>query len=46
MREPGSRGRVLNNLLGFKKKREVDIAEAREQLRAMAELVVLYDRNH
>jgi cell filamentation protein len=44
--EPGSRGRVLKNLLGIKKKREMDIAEAREQLRAMAELVALYDRNH
>ena len=44
--EPGSRGRVLKNQLGIKKKREMDITEAREQLRAMAELVVLYDRNH
>ena len=44
--EPGSRGRVLKNLLGIKKKREMDIAEAREQLRAMADLVVLCDRNH
>lgn len=44
--EPGSRGRVLKNLLGIKKKREMDIAEAREQLRAIAELVVFYDRNH
>jgi cell filamentation protein len=44
--EPGSRGRVLKNVLGIKKKREMDIAEAREQLRAMAELVRLYDRNH
>jgi cell filamentation protein len=44
--EPSSRGRVLKNLLGIKKKREMDIAEAREQLRAMAELVRIYDRNH
>lgn len=44
--ESGSRGRVLKNLLRIKKKREMDIAEAREQLRAMAELVALYDRNH
>lgn len=44
--EPGSRGRVLRNLLGIKKKREIDTIEAREQLRAMADLVMLYDRNH
>lgn len=44
--EPGSRGRVLKNLLGMRKKREMDIAEAREQLRAMADLVALYDRKH
>ncbi len=44
--EPGSRGRVLKNLLGIKKKREMDITEAREQLRAMADLVVLYDSKH
>ena len=44
--EPGSHGRVLKNLLGIKRKREIDITEAREQLRAMAELVVLYDKKH
>lgn len=44
--EPGSRGRVLRNLLGIKKKREMDRVELREQLRAMAELVDLYDRDH
>ena len=44
--EPGSRGRVLKNLLGISKKREMDIVEAREQLRAMADLVLLYDKNH
>jgi hypothetical protein len=33
--EPGSRDRVLKNLLGIKSKREMDRTEAREQLRAM-----------
>lgn len=44
--EPGSRGRVLKNLLGIKKKREMDRAEAREQLRALEELASLYDQHH
>ena len=30
--EPGSRRRVLRNLLGIKKKRELDHVELREQL--------------
>ncbi len=44
--EPGSRGRVLKNLRGITHKREMDIEEAREQLRAMADLVRLYDKSH
>lgn len=44
--EPGSRGRVLRNLLGINKKREMDRIELREQLRAMAELFDRYDRDH
>jgi cell filamentation protein len=44
--EPGSRGRVLKNLLGITRKREMDIVEANEQLRAMADLVRLYDKKH
>lgn len=44
--EPGSRGRVLKNLLGIKKKREMDRVEAREQLRALEELASLYDQPH
>lgn len=44
--EPGSRGRVLKNLLGIKKKREMDRIEAREQLRALEELASLYDQHH
>lgn len=44
--EPGSGGRVLKNLLGIKKKREMDRVEAREQLRALEELTALYDQHH
>lgn len=44
--EPGSRGRVLKNLLGIKGKREMDCVEAREQLRALEELSNLYDADH
>ena len=44
--EPGSLGRVLRNLLGIKRKRGMDQVEAREQLRALEELVRLYDESH
>lgn len=44
--EPGSRGRVLKNLLGIKSKREMDRVEAREQLRTLEELSNLYDADH
>jgi cell filamentation protein len=44
--EPGSRGRVLRNLLGITSKREMDRTELDEQLRTMAELVDRYDRDH
>lgn len=44
--EPGSRGRVLKNLLGIKSKREMDRVEVREQLRALEELSNLYDADH
>ena len=44
--ESGSRGRVLKNLLGIKRKREMDDVEAREQLRALRELIVVYDESH
>ncbi len=43
--EPGSRGRVLKNLLGTKSKREMDRTEAQGQLRALEELSRVYDRN-
>jgi cell filamentation protein len=44
--EPGSRGRVLKNLLGIKNKRQMDKVEAREQLRALDELVKIYGPSH
>ena len=44
--EPGSRGRVLKNLLGIKSKREMDQVEAQEQLRTLEELVRIYDQTH
>jgi len=44
--ELGSRGRVLKNLLGIKSKREMDKVEAREQLRALDELVGIYGPRH
>lgn len=34
--EPGSRRRVLRNLLGIKRKREIEHVELREQLRSHA----------
>jgi len=44
--EPGSRGRVLKNLRGITSKREMDEAEAREQLRALRELMTIYGVHH
>jgi cell filamentation protein len=44
--QPGSRGRVLKNLLGIQSKREMDRAEAREQLRALEDLVKIYSQTH
>ncbi len=44
--EPGSRKRVLKNLLGIKSKREMDRIEAREQLRALEGLSRTYDIDH
>lgn len=44
--EPGSRGRVLRNRLGIKKKREMDRVELREQLRAMDALFDSYGQDH
>lgn len=44
--EPGSRGRVLRNLLGIKTKRAMDQKEAQEQLRALNEIAKLFGENH
>jgi len=44
--EPGSHGRVLKNLLGITRKREMDDVEARELLRALEELIRIYDDRH
>lgn len=44
--EPGSHGRVLKNLLGIKSKREMDRVEAREQFRALEELIRIYEQDH
>ncbi len=44
--EPGSRRRVLKNLLHITSKREMDRIEGREQVRALEELAGFYDRGH
>ena len=44
--EPGSRRRVLKNLLGITSKRAMDRMEGREQLRVLEELAGFYDRDH
>jgi fido (protein-threonine AMPylation protein) len=44
--EPGSGGRVLKNLLGIKRKREMDQIEGREQRRALDELIRIYEKDH
>ena len=44
--EPGSRQRVLKNLLGITSKRKMDQLEGREQVRALEELAASYDKDH
>ena len=44
--EPGSGSRVLRNLLGIKRKREMDRIEGREQVRALEELLGMYGKSH
>jgi len=44
--EPGSRGRVLKNLLGIMKKREMDAAETAEHGRIFAELLAHFGPAH
>jgi cell filamentation protein len=44
--QPGSRGRVLRNLLGIISKRKMDEIEASEQKRALEEMLSLYTLDH
>lgn len=44
--EPGSRGRVLRNLIGISSKRLMDETEAREQKRALKDILSLYSLRH
>jgi len=44
--EPGSQGRVLRNLLGNKRKKEMGAVESTELLRTTEKLIRLYDGNH
>lgn len=44
--EPGSRKRVLKNLLGITSKCDMDRIEGQAQVQALEKLVALYDANH
>ena len=44
--EPGSRGRVLRNKLGIKRKREMDRTEAEALQIAIDKFLAMYDRKH
>jgi len=44
--EPGSQGRVLRNLIGIKRKREMDRAEGKELVRTFESLISGYDESH
>ncbi len=44
--EPGSRGRVLKNLLGIKRKREMDEAESEALKIALGKFFSMYDENY
>lgn len=44
--EPGSRGRVLKNLLGIKKKRQMDRAETSVLIQVQEQMVFAYKRSH
>ena len=44
--EPGSHGRVLKNLLRISRKRDMDEVEAREQKRALKEILSIYTFDH
>jgi cell filamentation protein len=44
--EPNSQGRVLRNLIGMKRKREMNAVESAELIRTTEKLISVYDRNH
>jgi cell filamentation protein len=44
--EPGSRGRVLRNLIGIKSRREMDEAEGKALVGTVEKLIRGYDSNH
>ena len=44
--EPGSRERVLRNLIGVKSKREMDRVEGEELVRTFQKIVGVYDETH
>ena len=44
--EPESRGRVLKNLLGINRKRDMDERETQEQMRTFQELLRVYSLDH
>ena len=44
--EPGSRHRVLKNLLGITSKREMDQLEGREQVRSLEDVAAFFDKDH
>ena len=44
--EPGSRQRVLKNLLGITSKREMDQLEGREQVRSLEDVAAFFDKDH
>ena len=43
--EPGSRGRVLRNIPGIKRKREMDRAEFREYVHALEKIIGIYEQD-
>lgn len=44
--EPGSQRRVLRNLIGIKRKWEMDTVESNELVRAFRKILGVYDKNH
>ncbi|MEK6764327.1 MAG: hypothetical protein AABY96_16635 [Nitrospirota bacterium] len=44
--EPGSRRRVLKNLLGITSRRKMDQLEGREQVRSLEDVAAFFDKDH